>query len=188
MRLIRSYLLILLLFPVSLSAQTDSLSLDSIRTAGRILFNNSDCIEIVQLEPYYYFKKISTSPFGIRKKVRYFSMESVIHCYSKEDTLECTLDTTHIGNHFRINSGDYDTLYNLLFSYPMSNTFSACYNPRHGIVFYDSEGLRIGFLEICLECSKIYSFPGTPSIIPVHKAFLELKIFIDSYTNKPATK
>ena len=36
----------------------------------------------------------------------------------------------------------------------------ACYDPRHGVVFFDKTGAALSKISICLECKKFRTFPN----------------------------
>lgn len=57
-----------------------------------------------------------------------------------------------------------DSLVDLLYNYNYSDsltvkrvTVSACYEPRHAILFYNNDGKLFAYLEICFECTEIAS-------------------------------
>ena len=57
-----------------------------------------------------------------------------------------------------IDKSQIDTLTDILFNRGYGGTFysfseSTCYNPRNAILFVDSKGKTIGFIEICFECA-----------------------------------
>lgn len=57
-----------------------------------------------------------------------------------------------------IDKSEIDTLTDILFNEGYRGPFSlfsenSCYNPRNAIVFIDSKGKTLGFIEICFECS-----------------------------------
>jgi hypothetical protein len=54
-----------------------------------------------------------------------------------------------------------------------------CYQPRHGLVYYDSNHTPIGFVEICFSCRGSRTspeYPGPVDLEDLKKVFLELKI------------
>ncbi|MFK7797710.1 MAG: hypothetical protein AB8E82_09660 [Aureispira sp.] len=40
------------------------------------------------------------------------------------------------------------------------NATAACFDPKFGLVAYDTEGIPIEFLSICLDCNNIRTYPG----------------------------
>jgi hypothetical protein len=167
----------ILVFPLSAFSQMDTLWRDSIRSQASSFFTKVDKIELAQLEPYCTTGKRPVGLFGRMKKVQVCYAESVLRCNQDEGKLTCTIDTSHLGSRSILDKGRFDYLFNLLYMQTPSNVLMSCYNPRHGIIFSDSDGLIIGFIEICFECSQIYALPNTPLLgVPRGDAFVKLEL------------
>lgn len=50
---------------------------------------------------------------------------------------------------------------------------AACFNPRHGFVFYDAKGLVVGTLDVCFECTNTsVNAPGYEARVkPIYERF-----------------
>jgi len=177
------YLTIVLL-PISVFAQKDTLWQDSVYLQAKGFFTKVERIELIQLKPYCYTRKYRTRFFGITKKYKSCNELSIIRYNSKTDSSLYPIDTTHIGNRYDLKDDKFDYLFELLYKSTPSNTHAGCYNPRHGIIFYNSKGILIGFLEICFECHRIYALPETPNMgVAEGEKFYELKKLFDNFNN-----
>lgn len=142
---------------------------DSIRLEAKKFFKGVNKIELVELIPYCSIRKHRIGFLGIRIKHEYFRESTIMLDNSQ-------LDTTHIGNSFELCQDQFEYLFDLLYNSEISSSRSACYNPRHGIIFYNSIGEICGYIEICFECTQMYSFPETPNLGPPEsEKFEELK-------------
>ena len=165
--------LFILIFILSYSylsqAQQDEGAKDSVILKAQTFFKEVDKIELVELKPYCYIQKYRSRFLGLTKKYERCTEASIIRSNSQ-------LDSTHIGKRYELPKNKFDYIFDLLYNSESSNDRAACYNPRHGIIFYDSTGNINGFLEICFECNQIYSFPETPNPgPPILEKFNELK-------------
>lgn len=162
--------IIIILFSASFSiAQRDEAWVDSVKTDANVFFNKVSKIELIELKPYCYIHKYRSRFLGIPRKYEACHESSIIREKSE-------LDSTHIGKRTVLDKTQFDNLFNLLYNSELATSRASCYNPRHGIIFYDTKGSIIGFLEICFECNRIYSFPDTPNLgPPVRERFNELK-------------
>lgn len=169
---------ILIIFIIIISSSSLSLAQrsegwrDSVKLEAQKFFKQVAKIELIELIPYHVTRKYRNRYLGflgITKKEEYQIEKSIILSNSQ-------LDTSHIGNRHELNYEEFDKLFDLLYESESSNSRGACYNPRHGIIFYNSNGEINGYLEICFECYQMYSFPETPNIgPPVSDKFNELK-------------
>ncbi|MCH2231402.1 MAG: hypothetical protein MK105_13780 [Crocinitomicaceae bacterium] len=162
-------IIIILIFSAFSRAQRGESWINSVKNDAKVLFNNVSKIELIELKPYCSIKKYPSRFFGIPRKYESCYESSIIR-------EESQLDTTHIGKRIELKSTLYDSLFNILYDSELSTSSAACYNPRHGIIFYDINSSVIGYLEICFECNRIYSFPNTPNLgPPIRERFNELK-------------
>lgn len=116
-------------------------------------------------------------------------------CYRKSiiknfDSITKTIiwDSSFFSTKSRLKTEDLTTLTDILFGnkYQQAEIIggidkAGCYSPRNGIVFYNTQNVAIGFLEICFEC---HGFELT-SEIPFMKSTItneELKIFKSLFT------
>lgn len=131
---------------------------DSVKNEAKNLFNAAAKIEFIDLIPYTVVHKYPHPIFGflgIQKKYTW-EVESTIMMANSQ------LDTAHIGNRYELDTMHYDQLYSILYESKSTNLLTMCYNPRNGIIFYDSAGEMIGYVEICFECGRMYTLSGTP--------------------------
>ena len=72
------------------------------------------------------------------------------------DNYKLTFDSTMIQERIILNKDQEKELLNLMVSDSCSleQIESACYNPRHMILFRDNKNRIIGYNEFCLECSS----------------------------------
>lgn len=147
-----------LVLSLTIFSQSDTLWQDSVRTHARLFFTEVEEIELVQLKSYCLIKKRPVGIFGRMKKVRVCYNESVMRSSSVD-----RIDTSHIGRSYMLNEDEHNYLFKLLYSSEPAHILS-CYNPRHGIIFYDSTGMISGFIEICFECDQMYALPNTPNM------------------------
>jgi hypothetical protein len=163
--------IVFLILPILGLAQNSS-SQDSIRNTARLFFSKVDKIELVKLKPY------CDSSLRIDHEEHDFKMR--VYCFEESilqpENAHYPIDTAHIGKRYQLQSDEVDVLFNLLYIGERSNRMAACYEPRHGIIFYDSDGDMTGFLEICFACRRIYRLWDTPSMGPLEgKPFRDLK-------------
>jgi hypothetical protein len=80
-------------------------------------------------------------------------------------TEEPGVDTSRFFKKVNLSPMDISSLLKILYRNDKNsqNTWAACYQPRHAMVFYNSKGRLIGYIEICLSCSAIRTSGGTPS-------------------------
>lgn len=174
--ILRYHLSLLFLLTLSIGfGQADSARLDSIRNEAKSFFEQVDKIELVELKPFCQEEKHRRRIIGflgITKKYTACIAVSVIKSHAQNEGI----DTTRIGDKVTLEKNKYSKLYELLYFSESFKSNIRCYNPRNGIIFYDSTGEMIGFLEICFECKKIYPLPGTPfHQTPDYKPFDEIK-------------
>ncbi|MFK7787346.1 MAG: hypothetical protein AB8B56_19640 [Crocinitomicaceae bacterium] len=152
--------------------QRDSLWQDSILSDARLFFSEVDRIELIKLEPYCETNLRIDHESGKTKEVVYCREESILHSQDPR----FPIDVERVGDKYQLQSDEIDSLFNMLYIGAISHSAASCYNPRHGIIFYNSSDSIIGFLEICFECNRIYSLPGTPNMGPLeNKPFKQLK-------------
>jgi hypothetical protein len=68
--------------------------------------------------------------------------------------------TRDIIDNLTITKAQRDSLFNLLHSdMCLPGRGSICYNPRHAILFYDSNNKPFGYIEFCFECTQYQTGP-----------------------------
>lgn len=161
-------------------SQPDSLWTDSVQEKATVFFAKVDKIEVIKLEPYCVTKRYPIGWFGRMKDVLSCYESSIIRYSEDADSLACPIDTSHIAERYTLQPTEFESLFEMLYDGEPANNSAACYNPRHGIIFYDSSEKIIGFLEICFECHRMYALPDTPNIGPIEgDAFWNLKLFFE---------
>ena len=74
----------------------------------------------------------------------YYRAKSVIR--------EGGIDTSHINYIMDLDPSKWNEFTNII-NCPLTNSWAACYDPRHGILFFNQGGEIISYLELCFECS-----------------------------------
>lgn len=113
--------------------------------------------------------------------------QTIIKGFDRINNVE-SWDSSFFSTKSRLKTEDLTTLTDILFGnkYQQAEIIggidkAGCYSPRNGIVFYNTQNVAIGFLEICFEC---HGFELT-SEIPFMKSTItneELKIFKSLFT------
>lgn len=110
----------------------------------------------------------------------YFRAKSVIR--------EQSIDTSRINYIIDLDPSKWNEFTNII-NCPLSNSRAACYDPRHGILFFNQEGEIISYLELCFECSVAYQIGYLlyePDFNPSSEQFEELKkLFISVGVEMP---
>lgn len=135
-------------------------------------------IKLVSLEPVcgMYMKWIDS-----------LSMESEIErCHFKTliDSTSHSVDVDRFKTIIEIKPEDISELLTAIYRPKSQFEVGACYEPRHGIVFYNNVNELIGYIEICFECSQIHVFGKVP--FPGQMAFedyMRIKKIFARYMN-----
>ncbi len=77
----------------------------------------------------------------------YFRAKSVIR--------EQGIDTSHINYIIDLEPSKWNEFTNII-NCPLTNSRAMCYDPRHGILFFNQDGEIISYLELCFESSVAY--------------------------------
>lgn len=143
---------------------------------------NSDSLNQLLNNQVAYVKLVSLSPVknfkgSLKNPVEYEEFETAIY-----------FDRITLGgvdeNRFKTSVVvDSSTIQEIILLYYQKNTdsiqdylYSACYNPRHGIVFYNRSDKIIAYLEVCFECFGTSSTGIFPSYNGFnYKQFKQLK-------------
>ncbi len=164
-------------------------SYSEIKTKEINYFINSDVkfIELVQLIPYC--EKIdSTFSDSLQKYIVRKSdcfNESILEINDKLNVFErvSKIDETHIGVRKKLQKKDFRLLFKSIFGGEKPTILNVCYNPRHGLYFYNNKKQFLGFLEICFECGTIDYTVGIPGEIEIsEKEFKILKDLFKKYS------
>jgi len=94
-------------------------------------------------------------PFNVAKEIRIISFDDHTNPLRND-----SLNTAWINESITLNSEQINELTNILYNFNYSKTSdshlsyaSFCYLPRHAVIFYDSSGKMIEFMEYCFECT-----------------------------------
>lgn len=179
----RPTIYLLLLLPVLSYSQIDSLKLDSVKNEAKLFFSRVNKIELVELKPFcrtYKYPAKFIGFLGVKKNRTDCWAAPIIKSSTEKGPVESLIDTSRIGSRKVLDSASYKTLFNSIYESEIATSRTSCYEPRNGILFYDSSNKMIGFLEICFECRYIYSIAETPFYrSPNNAGFTELKALFD---------
>lgn len=123
-----------------------------------LLKNKDNTVKLVSLEPLCWKEKEFTDSIEIERNVCTFS--TVI--YNNH-----SIDTKRFKTSSNISNEDFSSILSIFYQNKteFSNSFSSlCYEPRHGIIIYNSNGKIKEFFEICFECFQINQFGKLPKI------------------------
>ncbi|MFK7786876.1 MAG: hypothetical protein AB8B56_17275 [Crocinitomicaceae bacterium] len=174
--------LVAILFSFVCVAQRDLGAHDSLLFIDKPIPSGIARIELVKVDPVCEEVKRRVQGRFFKKKLLFCSPESILHCYSIEDELFCKVDSSRLSGHVELSSSDIDTLLGILYTTEQSNYIDLCYNPRHGIIFYNDSNEFMGFLEICFECKRVESNDKIldPGLLNT-EAFVRLRKIFDEH-------
>lgn len=140
-------------------------------------------INLVSLNPICWEDERRTNSKG--KPVEYCNFESVIN---KNDSIEENRFKTIA----KISKKDASQMLNILYQPERDlpyHSMTLCYEPRHGIAFYDSKKKLIGFIEVCFECSEIRNTSNLPKPrYLINEDYIELNNIFSKYLQDYITK
>jgi hypothetical protein len=123
-------------------------------------------VELVYLEGNCEPVKSSSNDEDISKKpcIR----ETIIKSYDRIHKV-VSWDSSYFSKKSDLNKSDLSDLFELLYGTKFkpeigSESKAGCYNPRNGIVFYNTKNSAVGFLEICFECKQMDQTPDFPLV------------------------
>jgi hypothetical protein len=112
-------------------------------------------------------KRLQNYPFNQAKTVMliafesFFRLDSNYRSTSRALIQKDTLVKKNLKQIIKLDSTQINQLTNIIFNYGLgkhcyvnARTVYGCYEPRHGIVFLDSNDSVIDFFEICFECNS----------------------------------
>lgn len=105
-------------------------------------------IELVKIEPTCYIDtfKFTNDSISIHKSCYAQSIFICSDCLINWDTTK----TTHA---IKLNKEDFQHFFSItLNKLPGDKYTMACYEPRHGVEFYNKNNEVISYLELCFEC------------------------------------
>lgn len=149
------FLCLFFLLPLSIISNANEDSLLRVRKET-FLKTEFSKIELVTIEPECKSMKEKIEGKFFKKKIISCTQTSVI--YHNPDT------NSRLINKNILEKEDYQTLLNIFYRDTINggNNMS-CYEPRHGVLFYDETGKYCGFIEICFYCYSIRVTHEIPS-------------------------
>jgi hypothetical protein len=140
-------------YSVEIKTDLDSMLMDQFSS---VLENEVASIKLVSLKPLCGMYMRWNDSLSLETEVERCYFKSLIDFKTNE------VDVKRFKTIVEINSEDVSKL--LLAIYQPKSDFEegACYEPRHGIVFYNNQNALIGYIEICFECSQIHVFGKVP--------------------------
>lgn len=136
--------------------------MDSIRKKAIEFSKDVHRIELVNLIPYQ--KTRYARYLGVFKRKYTYLIPASIIKNSNSDAMITKIKAEKIGDRCDLDMSLKDSLFHALYYNPLVTSHTSCYNPRHGILFYNQENTLIGFIEICFECSQFLGAGNTPCI------------------------
>lgn len=91
------------------------------------------------------------------RTINFYSPQSII-----TNTGEKYINENLITEPVLVDSALTDSIINLVYADSSTLYRTRCYNPRHGILLWDTNGKYLGFVEICFECRGIRTTTGIP--------------------------
>ncbi len=91
------------------------------------------------------------------RTINFYSPQSII-----TNTGEKYINENLITEPVLVDSALTDSIINLVYSDSSTLLSTRCYNPRHGILLWDTSGTYLGFVEICFECRGMRTTSGIP--------------------------
>lgn len=138
------------------------------------LTNDVKVIKLASIRPTCYTEKYKDERGGVHKE-RMCSYESVIK--------KNNINTRLIQSEVEVLPSDFNKILYHLYHPVSGRTFEAlCYEPRHGIVFYNHKNKVVGSIEICFSCHQMRTterMPETGSI--ALKDYKEIKLVFKKY-------
>ncbi len=138
---------------IEIKTELDSMLMDQFSS---VLENEVTSIKLVSLEPScgMYMKWIDSLSLESEEERCYYM--TLIDFKTNE------IDVERFKTIVEINSEVVSELLTAMYQPKSEFEIGACYEPRHGVVFYNNQNELIGYIEICFECSQIHVFGKIP--------------------------
>lgn len=117
-------------------------------------------IELVQLQEFLVKKQKQVVDKNGKTTEEYEKAYKVVRpaLMRREDSV----NMSNIGQRKTLKRTDYNLLFSILYANYNRMEEIMCYDPGHGILFYDEHGKMCGFIEICFLCEHMYSTRNVP--------------------------
>lgn len=104
--------------------------------------------------------------------------ETIIKSYDRIHKV-VSWDSSFFSKRVNLKDQDLSDVFELLYGNKFSpnigsTSTSGCYSPRNGIVFYNTQNVAVGFLEICFECKQMDQTPDIPLVKSICDEELQL--------------
>lgn len=138
---------------IELRTELDSILMDQFSS---VLENEVKTIKLVSLEPVcsMYMKWDDSLSLESQEERCYF--KTLINLKTN------SIDVGRFKTIVDLKPDDVSEILTALYQPKSEFEAGACYEPRHGIVFYNNQNELIGYIEICFACSQIHVFGKVP--------------------------